>query len=160
MRLLARTTTRLLRLVGALAALAALAALLVGVPWGLVTFIGWPLPDHLPTGDEIEAALLNPLSVTMLLDLLACIAWPVWLAFVLDVARCVPDAVRGVRPPAIGPVHALAGLLVAAAAFGLLPPRAPVAAAGPVPPVQPRLPWRSTVSAGHGARRGADRRRR
>lgn len=136
MRLLARTTTRLLRLVGALAALAALAALLVGVPWGLVTFIGWPLPDHLPTGDEIEAALLNPLSVTMLLDLLACIAWPVWLAFVLDVARCVPDAVRGVRPPAIGPVHALAGLLVAAAVFGLLPPRAPVAAAGPVPPVQ------------------------
>ncbi|WP_406692801.1 hypothetical protein REH65_14445 [Saccharopolyspora sp. ID03-671] len=137
MRLLARITTRLLRLVGALAALAALAALLVGVPWGLVTFIGWPLPDHLPTGDEIEAALLNPLSVTLLLDLLACIAWPVWLTFALDVARCVPDAVRGVRPPAIGPVHALAGLLVAAAVFGLLPPRAPVAAAGPVPPVQP-----------------------
>ncbi|MBK0868712.1 hypothetical protein INP57_18025 [Saccharopolyspora sp. HNM0986] len=137
MRLLARITTRLLRLVGALAALAALATLLVGVPWGLVTFIGWPLPDHLPTADEIEAALLNPLSVTMLLDLLACIAWPVWLTFALDVARCVPDAVRGVRPPAIGPVHALAGLLVAAAVFGLLPPRAPVAAAGPVPPVQP-----------------------
>ncbi|GAA4850110.1 hypothetical protein GCM10025787_36350 [Saccharopolyspora rosea] len=137
MSLLARITPRLLRLVGALVALAALAALLIGVPWGLVTFIGWPLPDHLPTGDEIEAALLNPLSITMLLDLLACIAWPVWLAFALDVARCVPDAVRGVRPPAIGPVHAAAGLLVATAVFGLLPPRAPIAAAGPVAPVQP-----------------------
>lgn len=137
MRLLARITTRGLRLVGALAALAALAALLVGVPWGLVTFIGWPLPDHLPTGDEIEALLLNPLSVTFLLDILACIAWPVWLTFALDVARCVPDAVRGVRPPAIGPVHALAGLLVAAAVLGLLPPRVPVATAGPVPSVQP-----------------------
>lgn len=137
MRLLARITTRLLRFVGALAALAALAALLAGVPWGLVTFIGWPLPNHVPTGDEIEAALLNPLSVTMLLDLLACIAWPVWITFAIDVARCVPDAVRGVRPPAIGPVHALAGLLVASAVLGLLPPRAPVAAAGPVTPVQP-----------------------
>ncbi|MCI2420079.1 hypothetical protein MOQ72_21795 [Saccharopolyspora sp. K220] len=137
MRLLVRISARMLRFVGALAALAALAALLVGVPWGLVTFIGWPLPDHLPTGDEIEAALLNPLSVTLLLDLLACIAWPVWLTFALDVARCVPDAVRGVRPPAIGPVHALAGLLVAAAVLGLLPPRIPVAAAGPVPAAQP-----------------------
>ncbi|WP_263247257.1 hypothetical protein [Saccharopolyspora rosea] len=137
MSLLVRITTRLLRLVGALAALAALAALLIGVPWGLVTFIGWPLPDHLPTADEIEASLLNPLSVTMLLDLLACIAWPVWLTFALDVARCLPDAVRGVRPTAIGPVHATAGLLVATAVFGLLPPRAPIATAGPVAPVQP-----------------------
>ncbi len=127
MRMLARLARRLLRLVGALAAFAALVALLAGVPWGLVTFLGWPLPDHLPTIGEIESVLLNPLSVTLLLDMLACIAWPVWLVFAVDVARCVPDAVRGVRPPAIGPVHAVAGLLVATAVLGLLP-RSPVAA--------------------------------
>lgn len=137
MRMLACLATRLLRLVGALAACAALAALLAGVPWGLVTFLGWPLPDHLPTSGEIESVLLNPLSVTLLLDMLACIAWPVWLVFALDVARCIPDAVRGVRPPAIGPVHAVAGLLVATAVLGLLP-RSPVAAE-PITatPVQP-----------------------
>jgi DNA-binding SARP family transcriptional activator len=137
MSMLASITTRLLRLVGALAALAVLAALLVGVPWGLVTFVGWPLPDHLPSGLEIEATLLNPLSVTLLLDLLACLAWPVWLTFVLDVARCMPDAVRGVRPPAIGPVHTLASVLVTTAVLGLASPPTSIAAAGAVASTQP-----------------------
>ncbi|WP_406689315.1 hypothetical protein REH65_24885 [Saccharopolyspora sp. ID03-671] len=137
MRMLACLATRLLRLVGALAACAALVALLAGVPWGLVTFLGWPLPDHLPTSGEIESVLLNPLSVTLLLDMLACIAWPVWLVFAVDVARCIPDAVRGVRPPAVGPVHAVAGLLVATAVLGLLP-RSPVAVEpATATPVQP-----------------------
>ncbi|WP_338595492.1 hypothetical protein [Saccharopolyspora sp. SCSIO 74807] len=136
MRMLACLAGRLLRLVGALAAFAALVALLAGVPWGLATFLGWPLPDHLPTSGEIESVLLNPLSVTLLLDMLACIAWPVWLVFAVDVARCIPDAVRGVRPPAIGPVHAVAGLLVATAVLGLLP-RSPVAEPATAMPVQP-----------------------
>ncbi|MBQ0926684.1 hypothetical protein [Saccharopolyspora endophytica] len=137
MRMLVCLAARLLRVVGALAACAALVALLAGVPWGLVTFLGWPLPDHLPTSGEIESVLLNPLSVTLLLDVLACIAWPVWLVFAVDVARCIPDAVRGVRPPAIGPVHAVAGLLVATAVLGLLP-RSPVAAEpATATPVQP-----------------------
>ncbi|MEV4648336.1 hypothetical protein [Saccharopolyspora sp. NPDC049357] len=137
MRTLACLATRLLRLVGALAACAALAALLAGVPWGLVTFLGWPLPDHLPTSGEIESVLLNPLSVTLLLDMLACIAWPVWLVFAVDVARCIPDAVRGVRPPAIGPVHAVAGLLVATAVLGLFPRSAVAADPAPATPAQP-----------------------
>lgn len=129
MRLLARAAARIGRFLRALAALAALGALLVGVPWGLVHYIGWPLPDHVPTGDEIEATLLNPLSVTLLLDILACIAWPTWLVFALDVARCVPDALRGVRPPALGPIHAIASVLVAATVLGLLQPRSPTATA-------------------------------
>ncbi|NKQ55572.1 hypothetical protein HFP15_22055 [Amycolatopsis sp. K13G38] len=137
MTLLARTAARILRLLAALAAIVALAALLIGVPWGLITFIGWPLPDHIPTGDEIEATLLNPLSVTLLLNILACIAWPTWLVFAFDVARCVPDAVRGVRPPAIGPMHAVAGVLVAAAVLGLLHPRVPAATGDPLHPVRP-----------------------
>lgn len=134
---LRRLASGLLRLLVALTALLVLVALLVGVPWGLVTFIGWPLPDHIPTGDEIEATLLNPLSVTLLLDILACIAWPTWAVFVLDVARCIPDALRGVRPPAIGPVHAVAGILVASTILGVLQPRAPAASAGPLPSANP-----------------------
>ncbi|GAB3677523.1 hypothetical protein [Saccharopolyspora tripterygii] len=137
MRILACLAVRLLRLVVALAAFAALAALFLGVPWGLVTFIGWPLPDHLPTSGEIEAALLNPLSVTLLLDMLTFIAWPAWLVFAVDVARCIPDAVRGVRPPAIGPVHAVAGLLVATAVLGLLPRPQVAAESATATPVQP-----------------------
>ncbi|GGM81113.1 hypothetical protein GCM10012275_59730 [Longimycelium tulufanense] len=138
MRPLARLTAGMRRLLVALVALCALAVLLVGVPWGLTAYIGWPLPDHIPTRDEIEATLLNPLSVTLLLDILACLAWPTWLVFTVDVARCLPDALRGVRPPAIGPVHAVAGVLVASAVLGLLHPRA-AEGAGPVPSAGPAL---------------------
>ncbi|NIJ10513.1 DNA-binding SARP family transcriptional activator [Saccharomonospora amisosensis] len=120
MSIVLRILRRVAHLLGALLALAALAALLIGVPWGLWHYIGWPLPDHIPSRDEVEALLLNPLSVTLLLDILACIAWPTWLVFALDVARCVPDALRGVRPPPTGPIHAVAGVLVAAVLLGLV----------------------------------------
>lgn len=120
------------RLSGALVALTALGALVVGVPWGLWHYIGWPLPTQLPTAGELGGFLLAPLSVTTLLDLLACVAWPLWLLFVVDVARCVPDTLRGVRVPALGPVHALAGFLVAAGVLGLLGPRSPSAPSTPI----------------------------
>ncbi len=121
----------LCRAVGFLAAQVLLAGLLVGVPWGLWHYIGWPLLDHLPTLADIETVLLSPLSTTMLLDLLACVAWPCWALFVLDVARCVPDVVRGIRVPALGPVHALAAALVTATVLGLFGPRTPHSGAVP-----------------------------
>jgi hypothetical protein len=34
-------------------AAAGLAVLLAGVPWGLVRYIGWPLPREAPTWDEV-----------------------------------------------------------------------------------------------------------
>lgn len=120
------------RFLGAVVALAALGVLVVGVPWGLSHYIGWPLPTQLPTVGELEAFVLTPLSTSTLLGLLACIAWPLWLVFSVDVARCVPDALRGIRMPAAGPVHALAAFLVAAAVLGLLGPRSPSALPAPV----------------------------
>lgn len=108
------------RLLGALLALAALGILLVGVPWGLWTYIGWPLPEHLPTRNELAAVLLNPLSVSLFLDILACIAWVAWLVFTVDVARCVPDVLRGIQPPQAGPLQAVAGFLLAATLLGAL----------------------------------------
>lgn len=111
---------RIGRVLGALVALAVLTGLLIGVPWGLWHYIGWPLPTHIPKVDEIEATLFNPLSATLLLDILACIAWPTWLTFVIDVARCVPDVMRGIRPRSTGPIHAVAGALAAAILLGLV----------------------------------------
>jgi DNA-binding SARP family transcriptional activator len=113
------------RVAGALVAQTVLAALLVGLPWGLGHYIGWPLPDHLPSFDELETVLLSPLSTPLLLDLLSCIAWPCWAIFVIDVARCVPDVLRGVRIPSLGPVHALAAFLLTATVLGFLGPRTP-----------------------------------
>lgn len=131
MSIVLRVLRRVTRLLGAVVALAVLAALLIGVPWGLWHYIGWPLPTHIPSRDEIEATLLNPLSVTLLLNILACIAWPTWLVFAVDVARCVPDALRGVRPTATGPIHAAAGVLVAAVLLGLVAQRSPSPSAAP-----------------------------
>lgn len=123
------------RLAGALVAQTVLAALLVGLPWGLWHYIGWPLPDHLPSFDELETVLLSPLSAPVLLDLLSCIAWPCWAIFVIDVARCVPDVLRGVRIPSLGPVHALAAFLLTATVLGFLGPRTPTTGPAPIVPV-------------------------
>jgi DNA-binding SARP family transcriptional activator len=122
------------RLAGVLVAQTVLAALLVGLPWGLWHYIGWPLLDHLPTLDELETVLLSPLSTPVLLDLLSCIAWPCWAIFVVDVARCVPDVTRGVRIPSLGPVHALAAFLLTATVLGFLGPRTPTTGPTPIVP--------------------------
>ncbi|HEY0806883.1 MAG TPA: transcriptional regulator, partial [Pseudonocardiaceae bacterium] len=98
-----------------LLALLVLLVLVAGLPWALVHFVGWPLPDHVPTWGEIQAVLLNPMSAQFLLNTLAMLSWIVWFFFVLDVARCTVDAARGitwpqVRPP--GPLQGLAAALI------------------------------------------------
>lgn len=117
-----------------LLATAVLTALVAGIPWGLARYIGWPLPSHLPTWPEIEAALLAPMSTSFLLHTLACILWPVWGAFVLDVARATVDEARAFPRPAMphaGPLNALATVLVGTIIMALLAqrPTAPAAAA-------------------------------
>lgn len=113
------------RVLVGIAALGVLATLVVGIPWGLVHFIGWPLPTHVPTADDVHAVLLAPLSVSLLLNLLACIAWPVWLVFVIDVVRCLAEALHGVPRPTklAGPLRMVAASLVGALALSLLSPK-------------------------------------
>jgi DNA-binding SARP family transcriptional activator len=111
-------------------ALAVLLALVAGLPWALVHYVGWPLPGHVPTWDEVQATLLNPMSDYLLLDVLAVVCWIVWAFFVLDVARCSLDAARGitwpqVRPP--GPLHGIAAALIGTVVLTLLSNRAPSA---------------------------------
>ncbi|WP_168200985.1 BTAD domain-containing putative transcriptional regulator [Allokutzneria sp. NRRL B-24872] len=79
-------------------ALGMLLVLVAGIPWGLVRFVGWPLPDHLPTWGEVEAVLLSPMSAQFLLNILATLCWIVWLVFVLDLLRCLVDVARGNAP--------------------------------------------------------------
>ena len=123
------------RLTQALAASALLLALVAALPWALWHYLGWPLPDHLPTAEEVQAVLLSPLSTPLLLDVLACLCWITWAAFVIDVMRCVLAAVRGLRWPELqsgGPVHAVAAVLVGALVVCLLSNRTP--ATTPTPP--------------------------
>ncbi|WP_349345098.1 hypothetical protein [Streptomyces rapamycinicus] len=111
----------------ALLAALLLMVLAVGIPWGLVCFAGWPLPDHLPTRTEIQDLLLTPLNDSLLLNILACLLWPTWAVFVLDVARTTVDSVRTAAWPEIRPaglVHTLATALVGTILLALATSRA------------------------------------
>ncbi|PWG13302.1 hypothetical protein DF268_11525 [Streptomyces sp. V2] len=101
----------------ALLATGMLTALAGGIPWGLVRYVGWPLPRTVPTWPETETLLLTPMSTTVLLNALACLLWVSWAAFVLDIARAVLDELRVLRRPALprtGPLDTLAAALVSA----------------------------------------------
>ena len=145
------------RLLQGLIAAVVLAALVVGLPWALVHYVGWPLPHHVPTWPELQGFLLAPMSVTFLLDFLACACWLVWFLFTLDVLRCTVEVVRGARWPDLsgaGPMHTLAGVLVGAVLLSVLGNRpAPVpsgplsAALGTGSPIVATAPaWQHTAS--------------
>ncbi|MFC0107930.1 LysM peptidoglycan-binding domain-containing protein [Kibdelosporangium aridum] len=111
-----------------LVAVVVLLALVAGLPWGLAHFVGWPLPDHVPTWDEIEATLLHPMNPQLLLNTLAVLCWFVWFLFTIDVLRCTVDAARGITWPRVqrpGPLHGLAAALVGMIALTLLGSRTP-----------------------------------
>lgn len=113
----------MVRLVRGLLALFALLAIVAGLPWALVHFVGWPLPEHIPTGEEIKTTLLNPMSDECLLDTLVVLCWITWFFFVLDVLRCTVDTARGiawseVRPP--GSLHGLTAALTGTVVLTLL----------------------------------------
>jgi DNA-binding SARP family transcriptional activator len=124
---------RMLR--GLLAAMV-LFALLAGLPWALTQFIGWPLPDHLPSWAEIEGVLLGPMTTTFLLNFLACAGWLVWALFALDVASCAIEIVRDARlpnPATAGPVRRVAAVLVGATLISILGHRATLTPPSPLP---------------------------
>jgi DNA-binding SARP family transcriptional activator len=109
-----------------------LAALVVGVPWALARYVGWPLPERMPTGTELELHLFGPLSSRLLLDVLACACWVAWAVFTLDVARCTAALlargagnVRVSGRVRLSPTHALAAVLVGTVALSILGNRLP-----------------------------------
>ncbi|RDI25419.1 BTAD domain-containing putative transcriptional regulator [Lentzea flaviverrucosa] len=121
------TVLACVRLVRGSLALVALSTLVAGLPWALAHFVGWPLPDHLPTWDETQATLLNPMSSQLFINLLAIVCWISWLCFVLAVLRSIIDVLRGMTWEATrarGPLQALASTLIGAVVLTLLTNRA------------------------------------
>jgi DNA-binding SARP family transcriptional activator len=106
------------RVLRGLVAAPVLLALVAGLPWALWHFAGWPLPHHVPTWAEVQAALLGPMTTGFLLDLLACLCWITWAAFTVDVLRCTIDLARsGVDAVRLadfsgGPLRKLTGVLI------------------------------------------------
>lgn len=135
-------------LLGLLATIALL-ALLVGVPYGLAHWIGWPLPKHWPSSSKVKTTLASPVSDRLLLDVLACACWLLWAAFAFDVLRAAPDAARDAQHSAgsparsghaiirahksahSGPLQSVAVVLLAAIFAGLLSLRPHAALAAP-----------------------------
>ncbi|VVJ21529.1 Uncharacterised protein [Amycolatopsis camponoti] len=114
-------------------ALALLSGLCAGLPWALVRFIGWPLPDHLPTMAELGEVLTASPSTSLLLDVLACGAWLLWAAFILELAGCVRDLVLAAGRPDFArrgsPFRRTAAVLITAVVVSFIS-RSAVAAPG------------------------------
>jgi DNA-binding SARP family transcriptional activator len=132
-----RSVSRLLRL-------AVLAGMLAGAPYGLVTQIGWPLPETLPTSvEDVQGWLTTPVTDQMVINLLALAMWILWITFTASAAGEVIGALRGVSVPRLGglaPMQHLTAWLLSGltagvlATAGLSPPS--VSPADPAPVVQ------------------------
>jgi DNA-binding SARP family transcriptional activator len=121
-----------------------LLALLAGIPYGLITLIGWPLPRQRPTTDQLRHLLTTPVTDTLVLDTLAVALWILWACFTLSVLLELTAAVRGVPVPhlrLLSPTQALAGWLLTGIVTGVLATGAPLstATAPAHPPAQSLL---------------------
>ena len=112
---------------------------MVGVPAGLVAYVGWPLPTSLPTLDQIQLAFRSGIDPQLLINALAVVVWIVWAQLVVALAAEVVAAVRGRtarRLPVLPGLQPAVAQLVAAitlAAATLGPLRAVPATATPLP---------------------------
>jgi DNA-binding SARP family transcriptional activator len=136
-----------------------LATLTLGVPTVLAVVIGWPLPDALPALDDVRAVLTSPLASSLIIDILALVAWGAWAHFVVCVLAELAAASRrwrlgqtheAVRVPGGQWSQGLARRLVEAAfatavatsvgvatfSGTMLTPARPAAAAAPMAPVE------------------------
>lgn len=146
------------RLAAGLFRLTVLAGLVAGVPYGLVTQIGWPLPRTFPrTVDEVlpqvQEWLTTPFTGKVALNLFAVAMWILWGSFIASVIVEAPSRVRGVVPhrvPVLAPTQSLAGWLlsgitVAALAGGTMAaPATPPASSGAAPAVTLVVPEAGT----------------
>ena len=110
--------TRIGQLVKGLCALVLLAVLVVGIPWALWHFVGWPLPHHVPSASQLGRAL-NRQGVPnqTLIDALAVVVWITWAVLVASVAVEIPAALSGrhaPRLPVAGIFQPVTGRLVVA----------------------------------------------
>lgn len=117
-----------------LGALLALVVLVIGVPLGLVAMGGSPIPETLPTGNQVISALTNPNFSVLIPLVLTYVGWIAWLSFIIPLAVQLPAAIKGIKAPELpgfGLQQRLAAVLLGAIAFTAVPQVAMAAPAGP-----------------------------
>jgi DNA-binding SARP family transcriptional activator len=128
------------RSVSRLLSLAVLAGMLAGVPYGLVTQVGWPLPETLPTSlEDLQGWLTTPVTDQMVINLLALAMWILWVTFTASTTGEVIGALRGVSVPRLGglaPMQHLAAWLLSGLTAGVLA-TAGLSPAASMPPTDP-----------------------
>jgi DNA-binding SARP family transcriptional activator len=131
------------------AAFMLLSGLCAGLPWVLARFIGWPLPDHLPTTAEVGEVLAAPLSTSLLLDVLACGAWLLWGAFIVELVGCVRELVLAAGRPDLArrgsPLRRIAAVLITTVVVSFLS-RTALAASGGSSAVQAGVTTSATAA--------------
>lgn len=125
-------------MVRGLAALIVLLGLLVGIPAGLITFGGNPMPSSL-SWDAVGQALLRPASDRALIGIVTIVGWLAWAAFAASVAAELVNTASGRRIqlqlPGLGVGQKLAATLIVAVVIMLaVPTPMQTAAARPTPP--------------------------
>ena len=110
--------SRLGHLLRGVGALVLLLALVVGIPWALWHFVGWPLPHHLPSAGQVGRTLNQQgIPDQTLVDALALVVWITWAILVVSITAEFPAAFAGrrvTRLPLAGFFQPLTGRLVAA----------------------------------------------
>ena len=125
------------RLLG-LGATVLVVAILAGLPILLLALGANPIPDSVPSVDQIRTALITPDDGTLVMGAITLIAWVAWLVLAASIVLEVIAKVRGLRAPALpglGMPQIAARHLVATAAllFVVLPSAAPSVSAAAAP---------------------------
>jgi hypothetical protein len=104
-----------------LGGLVAVLVLVVGVPYALATWIGWPLPEQWPSADELTSSLGDSyIPDTFLVKALALVCWVVWAQLVASLVVEFIAYFRGRRAehvPFSGGMQRAAAKLVATVAL-------------------------------------------
>lgn len=139
-RLLDRTARAAALTVRGVLAAALAIFLLAGLPYGLVRYIGWPLPHHLPDLGQLGKDFTAPvLGDQVYLDVIAIVIWLLWLLIAISFTAETIALLRGVElPPLPGlrPTQALAVILLTAIGITALMARTAAPAQAATAPAQ------------------------
>lgn len=105
-----------------LGALGALVLLVVGPPWALSQFVGWPLPTTVPSPDALTTGLRGGIDDMTIVKALAVLAWLCWAQITLAAMVEMTAVTRGRaahRAPVLSGVQVAIGRLVASTALVL-----------------------------------------
>ncbi|GAA3819535.1 LysM peptidoglycan-binding domain-containing protein [Cellulomonas soli] len=136
------STRRLRDLAWGLGAALTLLVFVVGVPVALLALAPLYLPDAIPTPGQIRGLLTGPDDGTLLLGVLALIAWIAWVVFSASVLLEVIASARRTRAPRLpllGGVQNSASRLLATAGILLALSSGTIARAAPAQATTPQV---------------------